>query len=108
MPTDDFRTKYFLCDLMEKIKNCRGVKKCYNGINRMEKEGQRENFRTPLGVREHVIVQRKEYSMKSKIRKMFPSEIIEEQYDVLGYYIDLAFPVHKLGTEIDENGHKKQ
>ena len=44
MPTDDFRTKYFLCDLMEKIKNCRGVKKCYNGINRMEKEGQRENF----------------------------------------------------------------
>ena len=34
---------------------------------------------------------------------MFPNEIIEEQYNVLRYYIDLAFPVHTLGLEIDEN-----
>ena len=36
---------------------------------------------------------------------MFLNEIIEEQYYVLGYYIDLAFPVHILGIEIDENRH---
>ena len=69
----------------------------------MEKEEQRENSRTRLGFREHDIMQRKEYSMKLKIRKMFPNEIIEEQYDALGHYIDLAFSVHKLG--IEKNGH---
>ena len=36
---------------------------------------------------------------------MFSNKIIEDQYYVLGYYIDLTFPVHKLGIEIDENGH---
>ena len=35
---------------------------------------------------------------------MFPNEIIEQQYKVLGYFIDLAFPIHKLGLEVDENG----
>ena len=43
--------------------------------------------------------------MNLKIKKMFSNEIIEEQYYVLGYYTDLAFPVHKLGIEIDENSH---
>ena len=47
----------------------------------------------------------KEYSTKSKINKIFPNEIIEEKYKVLGYFIDLVFPVHKLGLEVDENGH---
>ena len=36
---------------------------------------------------------------------MFSNEIIEEQYYVLGFYIDLGFPVYKLGIEIYENGH---
>ena len=36
---------------------------------------------------------------------MFSNEIIRDQYRFLKYYIDLVFPVHKLGTEIDENGH---
>ena len=31
---------------MEKIiKNCRGVKKCNDGVNRGDKENQRNNFR---------------------------------------------------------------
>ena len=47
----------------------------------------------------------KEYSTKSKIKKMFPNEIIEEQYKVLGYFTDLAFAVHILGLDVDENGH---
>ena len=36
---------------------------------------------------------------------MFPNEIIKEQYKVIGYFIYLSFPVHKLGLEVDENGH---
>ena len=36
---------------------------------------------------------------------MFPNEIIKEQYKVIGYFIDLVFPVHKLGIELDENSH---
>ena len=36
---------------------------------------------------------------------MFPNEIIKEQYKVIGYFINLVFPVHKLGLEVDENGH---
>ena len=47
----------------------------------------------------------KECSTNLRIRKIFANEIIEEQYNVLGYYILLAFPVHKLGLEIDEKDH---
>ena len=32
-------------------------------------------------------------------------EIINEQYKVDKYFINLVFPVHKLGIEIDEFGH---
>ena len=28
-----------------------------------------------------------------------------EQYRVKKYFIDLFFPVHKLGIEIDDDGH---
>ena len=105
-PNSSFRIKYVRNDLMEKvIKNCRGVKICDDGVNRMEKEKQRKNFRALLGFKEHDIMLPKEYSTKSKIKKLPLNEIIEEQYRVLGYFIDLAFPVHKLGLEVDENGH---
>ena len=30
---------------------------------------------------------------------------MNEQYRVKNYFIDLVFPEHKLGKEIDENGH---
>ena len=36
---------------------------------------------------------------------MFPNKIINEQYKVNKYFIDLIFPVHKVGIEKDENGH---
>ena len=71
----------------------------------MEKEEQRKNSRALSGFKEHNIMLSKEYTTKSRITKMFPNEIIEEQYRALGYFIDLAFPVHKLGSEADENGH---
>ena len=42
---------------MEKIiKNCRGVRKCNDGTNRMKKEEQRDNFRSLLGFKEHDIM----------------------------------------------------
>ena len=42
---------------MEKIiKNCRGVKKCNDDINRMKKEEPRENFRVALVFKEHDIM----------------------------------------------------
>ena len=71
----------------------------------MEKEEQRKSFRALLGFKEHDIILPKEYSTKSKMKKMFPNEILEEKYRVLGYFIDLAFSVHKLGLEVNKNGH---
>ena len=71
----------------------------------MEKENQSENFRSLLGFKENDIFQKKEYSITLKIKKVLPNEIINEQYKVNKYFIDLIFPVHKLGIEVDENGH---
>ena len=46
---------------MEKIiKNCRGVKRCNDGINKMEKTNQRDNFRILLVFKENGIFQTKE------------------------------------------------
>ena len=36
---------------------------------------------------------------------MFKNQIIHEQDKTSKYYIDLVFPEHKLGIQIDENGH---
>ena len=71
----------------------------------MEKEKQKEHFRAVLGFKEHEIMLTKEYSTKLKIKRIFPNEIIEEQYKVLVYFIDLAFLVHNLSLEIDLGGH---
>ena len=54
-------------NIIEKIiKNCRGVKKCNDDINRTEKENQRENFRALLGFKENDIYKSKEYSITKK------------------------------------------
>ena len=55
--TDDSKIKYVRSDLIEKIiKRCRGVKQCNDGVNRMEKEKQKEHFRTILGFKGHDIM----------------------------------------------------
>ena len=80
--------KYSRSDITEQIiKNCRGVKQCNDGVNRQDKENQRENLRQLLGFKRQKII---------------------EQYRVGKYFIDLFFPVHKLGIEIDENRPKKK
>ena len=72
------------------IKNCRGVKKCNDGLNRLDKEDQRQNFRVLLGFKENEIHDRKEYSNVKRIKKI-SKKIITEQYRVEKYFIDLFF-----------------
>ena len=73
-------------DLMEKIiKNCRGIKKCNDGINRIEKEKQRENFRATLGFKGHDIMLTKEQSVLKSIIDAFEGENMQTQYSVLEY-----------------------
>ena len=57
-PADDSKYKYTRSDLIEEkvIKSCRVVKQCNNGVNGLEKEKQRENFRTILDFKEHDIM----------------------------------------------------
>ena len=105
--TDNSKFKYARSDLMEKIiKDCRGVKKCNDGINRIKKEGQRENFRILLGFEENDIMNREEYTVISMIEQVFANEKIKPQHFVLNkYYIDLYFPEHKLAVEVDGKAH---
>ena len=56
--------KYANNKFMEKIiKNCRGVRKCSDGVSRLDKEDQRQNFRILLGFKENEIYDGKEYSI---------------------------------------------
>ena len=88
---------------MEKIKNCGGVKKCNDGINRMKKEEQRDNFRVLLGFKENDIMNGEKYTVISQIKQVFANEKIEPQHFVLNkYYIDLYFPEHELAVEVGE------
>ena len=60
----DEKGKYARNDIMEKIiKNCRGVKQSNDGLKRLDKEKQRENFRELLGFKENQIFGTKEYSI---------------------------------------------
>ena len=46
----DKKSKYVRNDIMEKIiKNCKGVKQSNDGLKRLDKENQRQNFREFLG-----------------------------------------------------------
>ena len=102
-------TKYGRSDIMEKIiKKCRGVKRCNDGINRMEKTNQRNNFRMLLGFQENDIFQTKEQSALSKIQTVFSTGKIILQHSVLGYYINLCFLEHRLAIEINEQDHQNR
>ena len=65
----DNKSKYSKNDIMEKvIKNCRGVKKSNNGLNKLDKE-KTENFRLLLGFKETEIYESKEHSVLKKNKK---------------------------------------
>ena len=61
------------------IKNCRVVKKCNDGVNRLDKEKQRQNFRQLLGFKENEIFESKEYSIPKHTKKVFNREKMTEQ-----------------------------
>ena len=106
-PADDSKYKYARSDLMEKIiKSCRGVKQCNDGVNRLEKEKQRENFRTILGFKEYDIMGVTEKTALDSVKNAFEGENIQTHYRVLGYEIDIYFYDYKLAVEIDEKGHQ--
>ena len=92
---------------MEKrMKNCRRVKKCNDGINRIKKEKQRENFRILLVFKENDIMNREEYTVSLRIEQVFANEKKKPQHFVLNkYYIDFYFPEHKLAVEVDKKAH---
>ena len=72
----------------------------------MEKEEQRHNFKTLLGLKENDIMNREEYTIASQIEQVFANEKIKPQHFVLNkYYIDYYFPEHRLAVEIDEKAH---
>ena len=83
--------KYAKNKLMEKIiKNCRGAKKCNDGVNRLDKEDQRQNFRILLGFKENETYERK-YSFVKRIKEIFKKQAIIKQYGVEKYFINLFF-----------------
>ena len=91
---------------MEKIiENCRGVKQSNDGLKRLDKENQRQNFRELLGFKENKIFESKEHSIIKQIKKVFIRQKMIDQFKIDKYFIDLYFPKHKLGIEIDGNGH---
>ena len=103
---DDSKYKYVRGDLMEKIiKSCRGLKQCNDGVNRLEKEKQRETFRTTLGFKEYDIMNLTEKIALDSIKNAFEGENIQTHYRVLGYEIDIYFHHYKLAVEIDEKDH---
>ena len=105
--TDDLKLSMSAVILWKKIiKSCRGVKQCNDGVNTLEKEKQRENFRTILGFKEHDIMKVTEKTTLDSIKNGFEGENIQTYYRVLGYEIDIYFHDYRLAVEIDEYNHE--
>ena len=106
---DNMKIKYIRNDIAEKIiKNCRGVKKPKDNLNKSDKENQRQNFRLLLGFADHDLFLTKEQSIINKLLETFSREEISLQHFVLGYKIDAYFIEYKLAVEIDEHNHKER
>ena len=63
------------------------------------------NFSAGLGFRQHDLIMTQEQSVLTNIIAVFAAEKIILQYNVLGYRVDAYLPKHKLGIEINEQGH---
>ena len=58
-----------------------------------------------MGFKENEIFETKEYSIAKQIKKVFKRQKTFDQYRIEKYFINLYFPEHKLGIEINENGN---
>ena len=71
-PADGSKYKYARRNLKVKIiKSCRGVKHSNDGVNRLEKEKQRETFRTILNFKECDIMNVTEKTTLDSIKNAF-------------------------------------
>ena len=61
-------------------------------------------FKSKFGVKQHDKVLRKQQSLALRLKKMFMSEDIIEEYSALQYRTDFTFKKHMLVAEIDEKG----
>ena len=62
-------------------------------------------FKNKFGVNQHDEVLRKQQSLGLRLKNLFPSEDIIEEYFALNYRTDLIFKKHMLVVEIDEKWH---
>ena len=62
-------------------------------------------FRDKFGVKQHDKVLCKQQSLGLRLKKLFSSEDIIEEYFALHYRTDFTFKKHMLVVEIDEKGH---
>ena len=62
-------------------------------------------FKSKFAVKQHDKVLRKQESLGLRLKKLFPSEDIIEEYFALHYRTDFIFKKHILVVEIDEKGH---
>ena len=58
-----------------------------------------------MGFKENELFESKEYSVVKQIKQVLNRQKIINQYRVEQYFIDLYFPEHKLGIDLDENSH---
>ena len=65
-------------------------------------------FKSKFGVKQHDKVLRKQQSLGLRLKKLFPSEDIIEEYFALHYRTDFTFKKHMLVVEIDEKGHNER
>ena len=65
-------------------------------------------FREKFGVKQHDKVLRQQQSLVLRLKKLFPSENITEEYFALHYRTDFTFKKYVLVVKIDEKGHNER
>ena len=88
-----------LSTLQKCIENTLAVERTISSV-----KTQAAIFRDGFEVNQHNKVLCKQQSLGLRLKKLFPSEDIEE-YFTLHYRIDFKFKNHMLMVEIDEKGH---
>ena len=65
-------------------------------------------FRDKFGIKHHDKVLRKQQSLGLRLKKLFPSEGIREEYFVLHCRTDFTFKKHMLVVEINKKVHNER
>ena len=90
--------KYQPCRMF--VENTLAVEITMSSVNR-----QAAIFKNKFGVNQHDKVLRKQQSLGLRLKKLFPSEDIIEEYFAVNYRTDFIFKKRMLVVEIDEKWH---